>query len=578
MPQHHGGPDVAAKDEELGQTTQPVVRRTEDGLRGPDGGPRGNSLRGTRHLDQSEPPLGIAAAARLDKLTDPDPDVRKRAVESLGRIFNLASSVGYLRFGVVLRSGNSEARGRLDKLLKKLGYPSIAPALVEVLRGDTDSIVRTRAAAALGKLGDRAAVPFLLEALNDESEHVRGNAAWARGRIGDPSTVPTLIGAMNDDDVHVRCKAAAALGDLGDRAAIPVLLEALRVPNGMVRGYAATALGKIGDGSVVPKLIETLRGERPRPDDLSPIVDLVAALGELRAREAVPVLVKHLEAESSFTRGRAASALWKIADPIAAPALAKALRDPEANVRREAVLALGRIADPSSVPSLVQALDDELRGVRSRAAAGLKRIGTPPAIDALNEAIEREPALRSARLPKMVLQREKLQRSAARYIAAVTTWIEKLESPDPETRKAGLQRVDPNNSVPVLLEALEDADAGVREFAVRRLLMTADSFDVPAISKALSDPSPGVRSGAARTLGRIGGEAARQAFYRAIERETTESVTESIYQAIRVMDRKDRLERRKAASRGHPIPPPSDVEAESRGHPIPPPSDAEEVF
>jgi HEAT repeat protein len=46
--------------------------------------------------------------------------------------------------------------------------------------------VRACAAMALGIRKDNAAVPTLIEALNDENEEVSENAAWALREIGTP--------------------------------------------------------------------------------------------------------------------------------------------------------------------------------------------------------------------------------------------------------------------------------------------------------------------------------------------------------------------------------------------------------
>lgn len=61
--------------------------------------------------------------------------------------------------------------------------------------------VRSRAAWELGKIGDRSAVPALIEALQrDESEDVRWSAAWALGELGDKAAIPALEEASEKDE------------------------------------------------------------------------------------------------------------------------------------------------------------------------------------------------------------------------------------------------------------------------------------------------------------------------------------------------------------------------------------------
>lgn len=73
--------------------------------------------------------------------------------------------------------------------------------------------VRSRAAWELGQMGDRSAIPALIEALqNDENEDVRWSAAWALGKLGDKAAIPALEEASeNDESEDVRNRAWESL-------------------------------------------------------------------------------------------------------------------------------------------------------------------------------------------------------------------------------------------------------------------------------------------------------------------------------------------------------------------------------
>ena len=72
--------------------------------------------------------------------------------------------------------------------------------------------VRSRAVWQLGQLGDRSAVPALLEALQDENEDVRWAAAWALGELGDKAAIPALtVASEKDESEDVRSRAWEAL-------------------------------------------------------------------------------------------------------------------------------------------------------------------------------------------------------------------------------------------------------------------------------------------------------------------------------------------------------------------------------
>src|SRR4051794_34450997 len=94
--------------------------------------------------------------------------------------------------------------------------PGVASAdkiddLTRALMQDSSYKVRVQAALVLGKLGDRRAVPALIQALKDENETVRGVAATSLGRLGDPRAADGLLKATNDGAEFVRAQAKKAL-------------------------------------------------------------------------------------------------------------------------------------------------------------------------------------------------------------------------------------------------------------------------------------------------------------------------------------------------------------------------------
>jgi HEAT repeat protein len=79
----------------------------------------------------------------------------------------------------------------------------------------------------LGAIGDRQAVPPLIQALRDGNKYVRAAACRALGAIGDGQAVPHLIQALRDRNSDVREAACEALGEIGDPQALSHLIQAL---------------------------------------------------------------------------------------------------------------------------------------------------------------------------------------------------------------------------------------------------------------------------------------------------------------------------------------------------------------
>jgi epoxyqueuosine reductase len=75
------------------------------------------------------------------------------------------------------------------------------------------AVLRRNAAIALGNALDRAAVPDLIRALeNDPHPLVRGHVAWALGRIGSPAAFSALAARkMRETDAGVHMEIEAAL-------------------------------------------------------------------------------------------------------------------------------------------------------------------------------------------------------------------------------------------------------------------------------------------------------------------------------------------------------------------------------
>lgn len=106
-------------------------------------------------------------------------------------------------------------------------------ARLRVVRAFRDWGVRETAADALARIGD-AAVPSLVETLQDPDRDVRAQSARALARMGPRAepAIPALIAALNDSDKEVRMGAARALGQIGPAAseAVPDLIKAIRDP------------------------------------------------------------------------------------------------------------------------------------------------------------------------------------------------------------------------------------------------------------------------------------------------------------------------------------------------------------
>jgi HEAT repeat protein len=277
------------------------------------------------------------------------------------------------------RDKRSQAAARLGEL----GAKEAIPALIARLRDD-DYRVREDAARALGKLKATGAVLGLLEAIRQSRPGPFGGGGQsffidALNQIG-VMAVPVLVDALSDEDPRMRLTIVDLLGEIGETDAVTALASALRDPEWRVRWRAADALGKLGDPAAVPDLLAMLA------DDSKDVrVSAAWALGRIGHDSAIEGLAKLLHDREWRVRWGAAEALWEIG-AAAIPALIELLREQDDYVRRAAMRALAQIGSPA-IPALIAALEDSNWDVRWTAANALHEIGDA-AVPALVEALD----------------------------------------------------------------------------------------------------------------------------------------------------------------------------------------------
>ena len=156
-------------------------------------------------------------------------DVRQRAAEVLTTLalaskVDLARTILWL-----LRSKDVNVRRMAVDISKKVGDPTgeLAPRLLRLLR-DEDWWVRERVMDALVVMAGKQLTRHLVAYLQDPSDIVRRYAADALLRLKDPGSLGALVrAAQGDSDWWVRERAIEAIGAIGLREAIPYVLDLL---------------------------------------------------------------------------------------------------------------------------------------------------------------------------------------------------------------------------------------------------------------------------------------------------------------------------------------------------------------
>ncbi|AKG22177.1 HEAT repeat domain-containing protein [Calothrix sp. 336/3] len=153
----------------------------------------------------------------------------------------------------------------------------------------------------------------------------------------------------------LRRNAARALGKLGEKRAVPALILALECADFYVREAAAQSLEMLGDTSCIPRLIDLLNNQVPGtlpapepPQLVQPFDAIIEALGTLGAVEAMPLIESFLDHFIPRIQYAAARAMYQLTtDPHVASQygdrLVKALGNEDLQLRRAVLSDLGAI-------------------------------------------------------------------------------------------------------------------------------------------------------------------------------------------------------------------------------------------
>jgi phycocyanobilin lyase subunit alpha len=190
------------------------------------------------------------------------------------------------------------------------------------------------------RVKEPAAIAALIAALQEESEQTKigdysllRNAARALGKLGDKQALPALTRCLECADYYVREAAAQALEMLGDRDSIPPLMK-------LLDGGVAVALRVPGKSHLV-----------------QPYDSVIEALGTLEATEAIPLISPFLEHSVERVQYASARAMYQLTgDRIYGEQLVTALNGDNLQLRRSALMDLGAIGYLPSAPAIAETL------------------------------------------------------------------------------------------------------------------------------------------------------------------------------------------------------------------------------
>lgn len=320
-------------------------------------------------------------ATLTDGLLDPEPAVRSAALQTLRSVAgpDLAP-----RVRPFLKDPDPTVRSNAAQLLAGLGDRTAIPTLINLLaERDDEFLSRTLHSVvdALGSLAEPAALEPLFALLDDAAEYETiGNYRWIILRsivkVGGPPVLDRVRDLLLDPEVQNVQIALDEVARLGAPEALPILLEALERGDTRMRTSAIRGLAGLGQASAAPLIAKAL-AEEP---DLWFRSEAIKALTAFRHEEALPEILKSLEVDPLDTGNTALlystlRAVMAFRATGASPRVAE-IAAAHRNYRSLGIEVLGALGSRKSIPALRALLPgEESDSLRHSIALALARCG-----------------------------------------------------------------------------------------------------------------------------------------------------------------------------------------------------------
>lgn len=415
---------------------------------------------------------------------------------------------------------------------------------VEQLKSN-DFAARKEAVEAMPRLGPdaKAAIPLLLDSINDKDPYYRNLVVTALGALGKGdervgTALARLVMAELGPDVEQGQRlqtgpsfymAAAALSRLGPDAkgALPIVKDGIRRRNHLARAAIVKIIARFGP-EAVPVLQEAILD--PSADVGNPAMLALTALGP-KAKEAIPTLRETLQKNRDPNAVTRATRVLSAIGEEALPALLEGAKNPNPKTARPAIVAIGSMKAKSAIPVLGELLADPQVGGEAGRALGAMGADAFPVL--LAGAKKDDSCLNALR---------GLQLLGPGAKEALPTVLEYLKSGHRDKVPAAASVIDKigEAAVPALVESLKDPDqrqaASVLHGMGSRKPEVATAA-IPLLINVLDGLEPVARERAAGILGGVG-----------FDRTDTASLAR-IVKALRKVEKMDADDKvRKAAS------------------------------
>jgi cyclophilin family peptidyl-prolyl cis-trans isomerase len=487
----------------------------------------------TRGRKPQVAPARPAGPDLVTLLSDAEPRVRRRAALAVGRV---GLPEGVQPLVGLLSDSDPEVRQMAAFALGLIGDASATAPLTQALT-DADVLVRGRAAEALGQIGAKEAAPAIGTLAAELVKHpavtskspdeegwpaepeadafklaifalvrleayepltaavVSGDTpvtawwpvAYALQRIGDPRALPALRTLAAGTGTYSVAFAARGIGAAKNPAAAEVLLPLLDAKRPIeVQVSAARAAAQLGAPSAVDPLITLVAAAETHPNVR---LEAVAALGTLRADEALPVIQDLMLTSWPVMRITATRAAAQIDSESFLIVLSSLPRDRDWTVRAAMAGVLATMPADVVIDRVKELTTDEDKRVWPAAMRALARLDRAAgATLAMERLADLDFAVRGAAAD--LVAQLKPEGGAAALREAYTASLPDVAYSTRAGILSALASYDGAQTVDTLKSALADREWAIRVRAAELLEKLEPGVDHASLVRPVPSPAP----------------------------------------------------------------------------------------
>jgi len=257
-----------------------------------------------------------------------------------------------------------------------------AGGLAELLKSP-NADTRARAARDIGQSGDASEIPALIATLADPTVKVRKEVVIALARIHVPPSIDGMIQATKDPDSDVRVLAVNGLVDYYTGQSLETGVAGFfKKGYEQAKSHFEIDVKQVDPGvQVDPKVDRALDATMNEARAIESARAAAYGLGVLRARSAVPDLVKAAHSVDEDLAREALNSLSKIKDLSAGPPLIDLLDSSSTGILEDAAVTVGVLRTESAAPKLQSIYDNNSdKKVRVSALQGLADLGNQASV------------------------------------------------------------------------------------------------------------------------------------------------------------------------------------------------------